>query len=91
MICPRCKGSGKMDLNVSEGGTMKAVKITCVTCDGAGEIDQFKYKLYRQEIEMWCRCGNPSGDVDFYDDGEHPDVQTHHYRCKDCGRVVQVG
>ena len=91
MICPRCKGRGKMDLNVHEGDTVQVVKITCVTCDGDGEINQVQYMIYRQEIEMWCRCGNPSGDVDYYEDGQRQDVQMHHIRCKDCGKVVQVG
>ena len=91
MICPRCKGSGKMDLTVHEGGSATAIKITCVTCDGAGEIDSFKYNLYRQEVEMWCRCGNPSGEVDFYEDGQDPKIGMHHIKCRDCGKVIQVG
>lgn len=41
---------------------------------------------------FWCQCGNPSGDVTFYEDDSRSKVCTkHHYRCNDCGKVVQVG
>ena len=91
MICPRCKGKGKMDLAVHEGGVAEVVEITCITCDGDGEIGKFQHKLYQQEVEMWCNCGNPSNDGVFVDDGEDPVIGKHHWNCKDCGKVLQVG
>jgi len=41
--------------------------------------------------DFWCRCGNPSEDVAFYADGQHPEVHKHHWRCNDCGSVLQIG
>ena len=91
MNCPRCQGSGKMDLTVHDGGQPTAVKIECITCHGAGEIDKFQYKMYQQEVEMWCRCGNPSNEGDFYEDGQDPEIGQHHWKCRDCGKVIQIG
>jgi len=91
MICPRCKGCGQMDLGVHEGGSVTTVKIRCITCDGDGEIDHHRYQMYRQEVEMWCRCGNPSGEVDYFEDGQDEAIGMHHYKCRDCGKVIQTG
>ena len=93
MNCPRCKGSGKMTLKVSTYGEdgSESIEINCVTCDGTGEVTSYQNELYKQEVAMWCRCGNPSGDVDYYEDGQDPVIQKHHWNCKDCGKVLQVG
>ena len=92
MICPRCKGKGRMELGVQEyGKTPTVVEIKCITCDGGGEITKFQHNLYEQEQGMWCRCGNPSGESVFFEDGEDPVIGKHHWNCKDCGKVLQVG
>ena len=39
----------------------------------------------------WCHCGNPSDKADFFDNGQHPKMATHHWRCHDCGGVLQIG
>lgn len=44
-----------------------------------------------REASPWCHCGNPSGKMDFFDNGERSDIKCHHWRCHDCGKVVQIG
>ena len=44
-----------------------------------------------KEDSPWCYCGNPSGEMDFFDNDEHPKIKCHHWRCRDCGKVVQIG
>lgn len=64
----------------------------CFTCDGSGEVDRAEYEARKKaEAEFWCSCGNPSEDVRFYDDGEHPKCDKHCYECVDCGKIRQVG
>ena len=91
--CGPCDGTGDMKLNVSEHGStvVKVSSITCVYCDGAGEVSLAQHKQMQAEERMWCKCDEPSEDADFYDDGEHPELHKHHYRCKNCKGVLQIG
>lgn len=91
MNCPRCKGSGKMPLQVHEGGSVRNMELTCIDCDGSGEITKAQHEQNQRAMAMWCRCGNPTGQSRFYEDGEAPDVHKHHVKCGDCGKVLQVG
>lgn len=92
-ICPRCKGVGTLDINVCGVGVgvAKIVNIKCVTCNGLKYVNSRQLAIYNYEQNMWCMCGNPSEGVDFYDDGVHPEIYKHHYRCSDCGKVTQIG
>lgn len=38
----------------------------------------------------WCTCGNPSGEVEFYDSEEEGEEGPEYYVCADCGGLVQV-
>jgi RecJ-like exonuclease len=98
--CPRCKGSGKITLHVTTIAVgakpaEETSRIPCRDCHGSGKVTPEEAERIRSFIEaykeIWCRCGNPSGQVDFYDDGEHPEISKHHYRCRDCGKVTQIG
>jgi hypothetical protein len=44
-----------------------------------------------KEASPWCHCGNASGEMDFFADGEHPKIKCHHWRCRECKGVVQIG
>lgn len=94
--CRWCSGTGEQSMEttvISARGTEKSVtKIGCNICKGSGKLT----KRYADQItnitdEFWCKCSDPHDDFDFYDDGEHPDCSKHHYRCKQCGKVFQVG
>jgi len=97
MNCTVCKGTGKMSLTVTHGwpGDKDAVEevseIDCVWCDGTGEIDKQTAKEIEYEQTMWCECGKGSENPVFWDDGEHDEIGKHHWRCKYCDGVVQIG
>ena len=95
MKCPKCN-NGKQTVEVTEikpeGRSVTKVEITCITCNGSGQIEKRKLKAQERAFNaFWCRCGNPSEEIDFFDDGQHPGCEKHHYRCRDCGKVTQVG
>ncbi len=92
--CPQCT-NGKQLLHVSEYKDRRMVEkphvaITCVFCNGTGELTPEAFADLQAEKEMWCECPTP-GDSIFYDDGEHPVIKKHHYRCSICHKVTQIG
>jgi hypothetical protein len=95
-ICPCCKG-GKVQhltgVEVTVKGTqeMPPVDISCVWCNGTGEVGPEVIREHRFYSTMWCKCGNPSGKTVFFNDGEHTEISKHHYRCYDCKKVTQIG
>ncbi len=40
---------------------------------------------------IWCACGNPSTETDYYSDGESKTCFKHHWTCRDCGKILQIG
>ena len=90
MKCPKCE-NGKMSVKMIENGVTTESFIKCVFCDGTGDLSKEEIQDIKDEEDEWCTCGNPSDGVDFYDDGQHPNLHKHHYRCKDCNKIVQIG
>lgn len=98
VTCPSCEGKKTITMVMTsvfskpedrtEG---KSTTITCVTCDGKGTVSPAMAKQLEEEMAMWCECEEPSKQTDFYDDGEHPELSKHHYRCQKCKGVVQIG
>lgn len=93
VICTTCNGAGKVSVEVHTYGEKERskVELQCVICNGAGEITAETAAALKRHEDDWCRCGNPSGDATFYNDGEHPNCHKHHYRCVDCNGIVQIG
>ena len=102
--CPRCGGSGTMSIGVTnmeciDGKWVEhkepATEIDCITCKGSKTMDEKKANLIKEawedERNRWCDCGNPSGDVKYWEDGTHPHCSKHCYTCRDCGKITQVG
>ena len=56
------------------------------------EIQEFK-DAKEDKAKNWCQDKEHQDDVlvDFYADGEHPDLYKHHYRCRHCKKIVQIG
>jgi len=50
----------------------------------------FKEEM-EKEKELWCSCPEQDGSIDYYQDGEHPELDKHHYRHRKCGKIVQIG
>ena len=96
-VCPNCKGSGKWDcvatiIDKAGPRLAPAVRMNCFTCEGLGKVDPIEQERKKKEADdFWCSCGNPSGEVDSFDDGEGEMCFKHHYCCRDCGKVYQVG
>lgn len=94
--CPQCKGKTTVSVTAHKFVAGKGfiseppVDLTCPTCNGKGEIDDRKMEAYEFEQNMWCKCGNPSGNSKRWDDGEGI-IHKHHYTCLDCGKITQVG
>ena len=93
MNCPKCNGSGKMEIISSTYGKKEIEKfnLPCVYCHSKGEITKEQFDKIKAEDELWCDCGNPSGDTSFWDDGQHHNCSKHCYTCKDCNKIIQVG
>jgi len=93
VTCPKCEGNKVLSITpqMFENGkfvSLKTVVIDCVFCNGKGKVSK---ALIRAEENFWCKCGNPSGESTFHDEGEGPEISKHHYRCNDCHKVTQVG
>lgn len=89
MECAVCKGSGKITYVVATGkGDGEMFEMGCVWCDRTGQMTESQCRSYVAAQEMWCRCGNPSGNSTY-----HPDEpgSKHHWTCDDCGKVTQIG
>ena len=93
MKCLVCHGSKINTCTITKFGTdeVKTMKMDCIWCDGTGEMTNEDKESYEYQLNMWCKCGNPSKGSEYYDDGEHHEITKHHYRCKDCGKVLQIG
>jgi hypothetical protein len=95
ITCPTCKGSGKQTITVTYIGSDEASstsEINCVDCEGVGKVDQETIEAIEYEKNMWCKCGNPSGDATYHPDGERGAiVHKHHWTCNDCNKVYQLG
>ena len=41
---------------------------------------------------LWCKCGNPSENSEYHsDDPNNPTCTKHHWTCRDCGKILQIG
>lgn len=93
MICPICKDKGQISIKMKTFGLEKAEEhvICCVTCNGNKEISIEEENKLKRFNALWCKCGNPSGNIKYYKDGEHPECAKHCWVCCDCGRLTQIG
>jgi hypothetical protein len=92
MECPICKGTKVTTMTVETYGIKgsEKVEIECPGCHGTGEVSSERMAQLTQKDNIWCECEEDHG-VDYWGDGEHPDLSKHHYRCKKCKKVVQIG
>ena len=94
VVCPPCSGSGRMKIQVSEDRPTGVVKSTmemkCITCNGAGKVSLKVLADLAREQEMWCRC-TTAGEPEYYGDGEDGEIWKHHWKCRSCGGVLQIG
>jgi len=94
MKCTECNGTGKSTITVSFYGTDKPDDesiMPCFYCDGTGKMTQEDADNLQAEKDAWCTCPDPFKSSKYYADGEHPELHKHHYRCKACGKITQIG
>ncbi len=90
--CPTCEGKKTVPVTVHETGKpVKTVYLKCLTCNGAGKIDEDEYNAQQEEEDaFWCKCEKDYG-ATYVGDGESRVCDKHHWRCNHCAKVVQVG
>lgn len=92
--CPSCVG-GKQTTTITEWGSNKppeSYQMNCFRCKGTGFIDSQTAATIEYEKNMWCKCkGSDPRNARYYKDNEHPKISKHHYRCRVCGKVIQIG
>ena len=93
--CVVCDGTGTKGIMVYVYGAPEEEatesQIPCIDCNGTGEVNLTeKEQLDRFETmaSIWCNCGNPSSESEY-----HPDSadMKHHWTCKDCAKILQIG
>lgn len=77
-----------MSIIIHAHGETTPMEIDCVYCDASGSMTPAQKALFDAMEQMWCRCGNPSGNTTFHEDSMN---SKHHWSCDDCGAVVQIG
>jgi hypothetical protein len=85
--CPTCKGTGKITIRSVEYRSDGIVSISCIWCDGKGKQTPAEKQKQEDFNNAWCKCGNPSGEVNYY----HHMNGAHGYTCADCGKIIQTG
>jgi len=96
--CPDCKGTGTTQMKVIEttpkGTTEKTFPMPCGACKSTGQTTKAKIRanerLKAAVDAMWCHCEGET-DAEYFADGARKDIQKHHWRCRACGKVKQIG
>jgi hypothetical protein len=92
--CLVCKGSGKQTTTMTTRGSDKVEKFehNCTWCNGTGQMSSQQQESYSYSKNMWCNCKD-SKDSYYVPDGKCAKcrIMKHHYHCRKCGKVTQVG
>lgn len=86
VTCPAC--DGKKTVPITMNGMRHSME--CHICDGVGEVTPEKKAEFDTFRAIWCRCDKPESPR-FFDDGEHPEFDKHHWRCTACEKITQIG
>lgn len=77
--------------NVTPGAESE-FSFSCFECEGTGKVSPETLKRMKREAAIWCSCDEPDFDgALFFDDGDHPEILKHHWRCPACDGVLQIG
>ena len=94
----RC-GNGKEKIQFTKHGSNKpatVTEITCLDCDGKGEISSKEYFHVIVGKKVWCCCergdgGDDGGDSSYRASDGNKVFGNDTYLCGDCGMVTQFG
>jgi len=88
MECLVCKGTGKSTVTVFETNKPEAhFETDCYWCEGTGNMSVKQAKSYLDYKNIWCKCGNPSGNAVYF----QKENGYHGWNCADCGKLLQEG
>lgn len=97
--CMTCGGNKTINLTLVDNDTETKQVLGCISCDGKGWVTKEERATQETERKIWCKC--PPEIHDSHGIHYHPDnsgktylgleVVKHHYSCRKCGLVVQIG
>lgn len=96
-VCPQCHGTGKITSEVRDFDTnrlLSKIEMDCITCDGAGRVDEGVLAEHTFYGQCWCNCPESGKNNVFHTDGVAPwewCTQKHHWHCAACSKLVQIG
>ena len=93
--CPHCKGTGMCTLTSQEWGNHeKDIIITeCYYCKGLTITKEEGMEIQTQkdyEASLWCDCKIKTNDWTYKPKGSKV-CSKHHYTCKKCKKITQIG
>jgi hypothetical protein len=89
--CPSCKGEGEQTIKTTTitptGRTEGSFKMPCLVCRGAKKVTPEIIAREKRMADIWCKC--PDSPDSYY----VPDSpgSKHHWCCKRCRKVTQIG
>ncbi len=91
--CPACK-NGKITVTFhgfpGDGPEPSVTEMDCIRCKGSAKVTKKVLDAINFEKNMWCECEEETESV-YYHDGVHHEIRKHHWRCKSCDKVKQIG
>lgn len=90
MGCKTCNGRKVQTMNWTFNGKETPTNITCMTCNGHGEMPVRQIILDKAANRLWCRCGGDR-DTQYFPDNTHPYCRKHCYVCMRCKGITQTG
>ena len=92
--CPFCI-DGKTDLKIVTNGNETTQKIDCIYCKGTKKLSQIALNKINAELEWLdkhtCKCKTNSAGVYYVADNVDENCSKHHWKCKECNKIVQIG
>jgi len=92
--CPLCEGGQSKFTEVflfEKDKSDEVSYVDCFLCGATGEVNEDIVASWKDHQKMWCECDPPSEQSYYVREGEHSDISKHHWRCKDCDKVTQIG
>ena len=93
--CPTCHGTKVINTTVTTVGSKEPpehYELECVVCDGKGWLTDEEKQANEDYENAWCKCGNEKGSYFTGDDGDcNCGIYKHHYHCRLCDGVTQIG
>lgn len=90
--CKTCQGRKVQTMNWTFNGKKTPTDITCMTCDGRGEMSVRQVILDKISNRMWCKCRDEDAtETQYFPDNTHPYCKKHCYVCMRCKGITQTG